>query len=71
MIRLLRGAFGGLVLLGMLAVVVGSVCGPTEPVITLESLQAQVETLGDELCAIYADRGETPTPGSYLYSVCP
>ena len=71
-VRLLRRALRGLVLLGVLAVIVGSVCGPDEPVITLESLQAQVETEGDELCARYAERGViTPPPGPHGSFVCP
>lgn len=71
MIRQLRRVLLGLVLLGMAAVIVGSVCTPRTPVITLESLQAEVDLLSIELCALYAERGETPTPGSYLDSVCP
>lgn len=71
MIRLLRRALEGLVLLGLVAVIVGSVCGPNEPVITLESLQAQVDTLSDELCALYAERGATPPAGPNGSFNCP
>lgn len=45
---------GCLVLAGGL---VGAECDPSDPVITLESLQAQVEVQRSALCAVYAERG--------------
>ena len=36
---------------------VGAECDPSDPVVTLESLHAQVEAQRNALCAVYADRG--------------
>ncbi len=73
MSRRLRRPLEGTVLLGLLAGIVGNdgTCTPTDPVITLESLQAQVDTLSDELCLRYAERGATPPPGPNGSFVCP
>jgi hypothetical protein len=71
MIRVVRHALIGLVVLGALGVIVGSNCEPLQPVITKEMLQAQVETLGDELCTLYAERGVTPPAGPHGSFICP
>ena len=62
MSRSLRRALRGLLTLGLLAGIVGNdgTCTPAEPVITLESLEAQVEALRAELCLQYAARGLSP-----------
>jgi hypothetical protein len=50
------------VTLGCLALtggLIGAECEPSDPVVTLESLHAQVEAQRIALCAVYADRGLT------------
>ncbi len=51
-------------LLGALIGADGS-CVPPQPVTTLESLEAQVNELRAELCAVYAMQGETPDLVTY------
>jgi len=60
--RLAAGA-GALVLLG--ALTGASECTLADPVVTLESLDLQVEAQRALLCERYADRGEVPDLSTY------
>lgn len=52
----------GAVLLGTL---MGTTCALDDPVITLESLDVQLEAQRTLLCERYADRGEVPDLTTY------
>ena len=67
MSRRLRRALRGIVVLALLAGVIGTdgTCTQTDPVVTLESLEVQVEALRAELCLQYVQRGTTPNLVTY------
>ena len=67
MSRGLRRGLRVLAALALLGTLVGADgnCAPPQPVTTLESLEAQVNELRDELCAVYALQGETPDLVTY------
>jgi hypothetical protein len=67
----LRAGLGGLVLLGLLAVMGGGYCPPKATAPTPRTLQDQVDVLGDWLCAIYDDRGIAPPAGPNGSFICP
>jgi hypothetical protein len=71
MARFLLRALERLVVVAFFAVILGSNCGPKPAEVTKESLQADVEVLGDVLCALHAERGSTPPAGPFGTFICP
>lgn len=62
-------ALGVLALAGWL--VGADACEPTDPVVTLESLQSQIELQRIALCAAYAERGQVLDLPTFSDPDCP
>lgn len=60
-----------LAVLALAGGLVGNDCGSPPPVVTLESLQAQVEEQRLALCAVYEERGLTLDLPSFADPDCP